>query len=117
MNIINIGIILIITVSLLMAGCSRIESFDTKIERVKDNYIEVDCSDEVKNTGDEDIGYVCFVQITNKTIFRNETGEQLSAQDFTRNSNIRVILDNPKYIQKSKESREIVAKEIILIKQ
>jgi hypothetical protein len=86
---------------------------------IEESYFVVDCSNEVnkekKNV--EDIGYPCTVQITDKTTFSDKNGDQLNIEDFAEEATVKVILANPKYISKSKESREVEAKEIILFNQ
>ncbi|MGM0876233.1 MAG: hypothetical protein ACQEWV_16045 [Bacillota bacterium] len=113
------SVILLILISLLLIGCTGTKSFDGRLYDIEESYFEVDCSNEV-NKGKksvEDIGYPCTVQITDKTMFSNENSNQLSVEDFTEEASVRVILANPKNISKSNESREVEAKEIILLNQ
>ena len=107
----------LISISFLLIGCTGIKSFEGRLYSIKDNYFEVDCSDEVNKgkTDIKDIGYPCVVLITDKTKFSNENGNQLSVKDFPDDASVKVILENPRSISKSKETREFEAKEIILL--
>jgi hypothetical protein len=111
------SMILIIVSSLLLFGCTGTKSFEGRIGLIEENYFYVDCTKAV-NKGEEnvkDIGYPCKVQITDKTTLSNENGSQLSADDFSEGTYVRVITTEPKYISESNESRELVASEIVLI--
>lgn len=52
---------------LILGGCSRIKSFSWIIIEVNESFIIVDCIDEMNDT-QENWGYACPVQLTEKTI-------------------------------------------------
>ncbi|AGT33035.1 hypothetical protein M493_13970 [Geobacillus genomosp. 3] len=55
------------------------------------------------------------VRIADQTTSRDEHGNELTADDFTEEATVRVILAAPKRISQSKESRDVEAREIILL--
>ena len=65
----------------------------------------------------EDIGYSCTVDFTDNTTFRDLNREELSAKDFQSGVIVQVIFTEAKIINRSKSSRQVEAKEIILINE
>lgn len=108
---------LLTSISILLIGCTGIKSFDGRIYSTGKSYFKVDCSDEVNNgkKNVKDIGYLCTVQISDETKLSDEKGTEINVDDFTTGSTVRVQLANSQNISKSKESREVEAKEIILL--
>ncbi|KFZ43695.1 hypothetical protein CS060_12735 [Anoxybacillus flavithermus] len=103
--------------SLLLTGCTGTKSFEGTLYSIGENHFVVDCSHEVKKRKNnvEDISYPCTVRITDQTKFSDENGNKLNVDDFTEGVTVKVILANPQTISQSKESRDIEAREIILL--
>lgn len=110
--------VLFICLGLLLTGCSdkEIISIYGQINRIEENTFFVECSDAVnKDKGySTDVGYSCLVQITDETKFKNQIGENLSKEDFSKSNTVQVIFTEPKTLDSSESSREVEAKEIIL---
>ena len=109
---------LIIVCCVFFIACSNeTTSIYGRVINTEDNTFIVECSDQVKKTEDysEDIGYSCSIHLTDKTTFRNQNREKLSDKDFQKGANVQVILLEPKTNDRSKRSRQVEAKEIILI--
>ena len=109
-------LLLVITIFFL-TGCVETTSINGRLTLIEDNFL-VECSEQVKqNVNDlSDVGYLCAVQISDDTLFRDQYGEKLSVKDFSDGNIVSVILTKPKVIGESKSSREVDAKEVILIK-
>ncbi|MBB5324065.1 hypothetical protein HNQ34_001157 [Anoxybacillus tepidamans] len=110
-------VILLILVSLLLIGCTGTKSFEGILYGTEENYFIVECSNAVNKGKNnvEDMSYPCTVQITDQTKFSDENGNKLSVDDFTGEVTVRVILVTPQTISQSKESRDVEAREIILL--
>jgi hypothetical protein len=111
--------IVLVFLGLFLAGCGSTSSFEGTLEEINENSIVVNCSDEM-NKGKKgdiiDIGYLCPVQITDKTILSETNGDILSILDFPNSSSVRIVLTKPVNIKKD-HSRNFVAKEIILLQR
>ncbi|USK31926.1 hypothetical protein LIT25_14880 [Bacillus sp. F19] len=103
--------------SILLLSCSHSKSFEGRISDIKKGHFEVDCSKEVlkDEKNGESSGYPCTVKLSNKTVFRDNHGEKLKAGHFTTGLDIRVVLADRKKISKSKKSRKVEAREIVLL--
>ena len=110
-------IFLIIIAIVFLTGCTRTSSLDGRIVEINEGFL-LDCSEQVEQNvnSDTDEGYLCSVEITEKTILKDEDGEKLSINDFSRGDMVSVVLKKPKVIGQSKRSREVEAKEIILMR-
>ncbi|MDQ0858992.1 hypothetical protein [Bacillus sp. V2I10] len=110
-------ILLMTFVSIFLVSCSQTKSFEGRISDIKKGHFEVDCSKEVlkdeKNR--ESAAYPCSVKLSAKTVFRDNQGEKLKIRHFTTGLDIRVVLADRKKISKSKESRKVEAREIVLL--
>lgn len=110
-------IFLMAFISIFLISCSSSKSFEGRISDIKKGYFEVDCSKEVQKGEEngESAGYPCTVKLSDETIFRDNHGKKLKARHFTTGLDIKVVLADRKKISKSKESREVEAREIILL--
>jgi hypothetical protein len=104
---------------LIMTGCSqKVDSFEGAIHDIREDVIEVDCSDTVRRNQSGDtttIGYDCTVQVTEKTLLINQNEERVSIGDFEENQTVKVVLEHPTDIGRDKESREVTAEKIVLL--
>ncbi|TKC18853.1 hypothetical protein [Robertmurraya kyonggiensis] len=107
--------IFIIVVAMFLSGCTK--TFEGVVYEVAEDYFLIDCSDEakIKSNDIEDIGYGCKVKLSDKTSFRSETGESLVLEEIKEEATVRVLLMHSKNITQSKESRNLEAKEIIVL--
>jgi hypothetical protein len=110
-------VFILITINMLLLGCSSTTSFNGNLLENKKVYLIVDCSDEV-NKGEnnvKDLGYVCKVVVTDKTVFLNENGEKMNSEQLQKGANLKIVLFGPSKISKKVESREVEAKAIHLL--
>jgi len=109
--------VVFVLVSLLLTGCTGTKFFEGTLYSIGENYFVVDCSHEVKKRKNnaEDISYPCTVRITDQTKFSDENGNKLNVDDFTEGVTVKVILATPQTMSQSKESRDVEAREIILL--
>ena len=113
-------LLIVIFITVFLVSCSNeATSIYGKISTIKENAFIVDCSEQVENIEDtmSDVGYSCSVQITEKTTFRNQNREKLNVEDFPKESMVQVILAEPRTISQNERSREVEAKEIILMSE
>jgi hypothetical protein len=106
-----------IIISILFLGCSGTTSFEGELFENKKGYLKVDCSDEV-NKGEKDvkdIGYLCKVLVSDKTVFINKKGEKLNVDEISEGANLKIILNGSYKISKKEDTREVEAKEIHLL--
>jgi hypothetical protein len=103
----------------LVVGCTKVNSFEARIENIDANKISVNCSHLIKNENKEysnDILHLCNVEVSEETIIADERGDTLNINKLNIGDNIKIILTKPQSINKNIESRNIIAKEIILLK-
>jgi hypothetical protein len=109
--------IMMVLFTVLIAGCSTTDSFEGYVFGTDNNILSVDCS-EVVNKGKnnvETIGYLCSVEINEKTEIMTENEGSLSLNDLKDGQKIKVILAERRSISKSVESREVTAKKIVIV--
>jgi hypothetical protein len=113
-----IFIVLLFTVfasTLVYTGLSTI-SFEGRVTEVNQyNEIVVDCPVPRFGRNVDAIAYLCSVQTKEDTIMITKDGEHLSLEDLELGEPIKVVLSKRHFIGKSKSSREVTAKEIILL--
>ena len=117
-------IAVLVIAAIFLMGCTKsTESFQGQIEDIRTSSFIVDCSDEV-NKGKKGpinaIGYRCSVEYTSNTIFTDANGKLLTIHDLLPGSEVKVILSKPANIRRnfeSKNSKPLIAKEIVLMKQ
>jgi hypothetical protein len=110
-------VLILITINMLLFSCSSTTSFEGKLLENKKVHLLVDCSDEV-NRGEnnvKDLGYVCKVVVTDKTVFLNENSEKMNSEQLQKGTNLKIVLFGPSKISKNVESREVEAKEIHML--
>jgi hypothetical protein len=110
-------VLILITINMLLFGCSSTTSFEGELLENKKVHLIVDCSDEV-NKGEnnvKDIGYGCKVVVTDKTAFFNENGEKMNSEQLQKGANLKIVLFGPSKIKKNVESMEVEAKEIHML--
>ncbi|MCQ6559952.1 hypothetical protein [Paenibacillus mendelii] len=108
--------------SVFLVGCGNpVSSFEGEIDKIQDNEFRISCSDAA-NKGKKgdiiDIGYLCNVQYTNQTLFRDIKGESIKAADISLGSTVNVILEKPVDIRKNFRKNKpfvLTAKEIVLL--
>ena len=111
-------IILIMFFSLV--ACSNLDSFQGKIEGIEENQLLVDCTDAVNRNKSGDIpavGYLCNVHINDNLMVIDQKGDQIDVNLLKSNQVVEVILDKPKNIGTSPSSREVEAKEILVLSE
>jgi hypothetical protein len=112
-------LIILLIIGILLTGCVKTTSIYGRIKDLEDNTFFVGCTEQVRkserNIEVEDIELLCKVLLTDKTTFKNEDGETLSAKDLTNDSEVAVILTEPTKISNSQSNREVIATEIILM--
>jgi len=104
--------------AILIAGCTKVDSFVTRIEYIDADKMLVNCTHLIENENKEysnDILFVCDVEITEETIIADENGDSLNINNLSIGDNINIILTKAQFINKSVE-RNLIAKEIILLK-
>jgi len=112
-------IAIFVIISLLIMGCgSRVSTFEGTVDAYHDDRLLVNCSDEV-NKGKkniDDVGYICSVQVTDKTRVTDEAGNPIDIERLPQSAFVKVILLKARNIKKV-ESRNsgLVAKELNLI--
>ncbi|PYF06250.1 hypothetical protein [Ureibacillus chungkukjangi] len=112
------GIVSIIVCCVFLIACSNeTTSLYGRLNKIEEKTFIVECSDQVQKTENytEDIGYSCAVVLTDNTTFRNLNREELSAKDFQTGVIVQVILTEAKIINRCNSSRQVEAKEIVLI--
>ena len=110
-------VFLIVIAIVFLAGCTETTSLNGRVTLIDERFL-VGCSEQVKQNVNDvtDKEYLCSVEISEKTIFKDEDGEKLSIKDFSDGDKVSVVLTKSKVIGQSKRSREVEAKEIILMK-
>lgn len=111
------SLLLALVVCAVMTACSsKVDSFEETIDGIEQNRIQVDCSEEVnrnKKGPIDSIGYYCNVQIDKDTVFKNQKGQPLKLEDFSKGDRIRITLSKPVDISEKKRSFE--AREIVML--
>jgi len=118
----RLPVVLVFLALLLISGCGNsVDSFTGQVEKIEENAFLIDCSDAATK-GIEGpvnaIGYICNVQYTEETIFRDVDGNSLHVDDILTGSMVNVILEEPTDIRKKIEknvSFVLIAKEFVLI--
>ena len=103
---------------LFVAGCTKIDSFEGKIEQVRNGELLVGCNhllDETSNHSSDDVLYTCQVETTDETVVKDLHGEAINLENLTTGDRIHIVLVEPERINKNSESRKVVAKEISLV--
>lgn len=96
-----------------LVGCSKVESFETDINSIRDEIWLVNCSHEVNRnkTGNiNGIGYLCHLELTDDTIFLSVNSAEMKMDDFTEGDKIRITLAKPVNI--SEKNRTLEAREV-----
>ncbi|QMV40033.1 hypothetical protein [Cohnella cholangitidis] len=114
-------IAIFVIISLLIVGCgSSVSTFEGTVEAYHDDRLLVNCSDEV-NKGKkniDDVGYICSVQVTDKTNVTDEAGNPLEIEQLPQSAFVKVTLVKARNIKDSESRRsKLEAKEIVLMNQ
>ncbi|QOR64762.1 hypothetical protein IM538_12925 [Cytobacillus suaedae] len=103
---------------ILLVSCSSpVTSFEGYIQSVDQNIVRVDCSNAVnrdKKGAIEAIAYYCSVRVTKDTIIINNDKE-IDIEDLKIDQRVKVVLIEEKNISEDVDSREVAAKEILII--
>lgn len=98
----------------ILVGCSsKVEMFETSIDRIDEDQLIVNCSNEVNRnkTGDINaIGYLCNLLVSESTNMRDIDGSELSMDDLNIGDRIHITLVKP--IDISDTNRSFEASEI-----
>ncbi|MBO7749038.1 hypothetical protein I8J29_33240 [Paenibacillus sp. MWE-103] len=116
----RVGVVLLMA-AVALTGCweQKTKTFQGAVERVENGRISVNCSDEMnrgKRGAIEDIGYVCGIETTPQTVYRDEDGSILRANDFKTGEIIKVILTKAADFHASKPGKRY-ADTLILLHQ
>lgn len=112
-----VPLFLIITLIFLLVGCDSIRTFVGTLDRIDGEILIINCSSEaVKEEKNVDtIGYLCEVQITEKTKITDKNGNVLEVDHLPVNSTLKITLNNPKNLRKNR--KDLIAYEIILLNE
>ncbi|MEK3884343.1 hypothetical protein [Paenibacillus sp. PL2-23] len=117
-----LAVLIFLTIILVSCG-NPVRSFVGEVNTIQDKGFLIGCSDAatkgIKGNLNA-IGYLCNVQYTEETIFREVNGNSLHADDISLSSTVSVILEKPVDIRKKYEQSKsgpfiLTAKEIVLI--
>ncbi|SFJ82725.1 hypothetical protein SAMN02799624_06146 [Paenibacillus sp. UNC496MF] len=116
----RVGVVLLMA-AVALTGCweQKTKTFQGAVERVENGRISVNCSDEMnrgKRGAIEDIGYVCGIETTPQTVYRDEDGSGLKASDFKAGEVVKVILTKAVDFHASKPGNRY-AETLILLHQ
>jgi hypothetical protein len=102
--------------TLVYTGLS-INSFEGRVTEIIQNnqVVLVDCPIPQFGRNINDIAYLCSVLTNEETIISTTDGERLTLENLELGKPIKVVLSKRYFIGKSKSSREVTAKEIILL--
>ncbi|QHW29543.1 hypothetical protein GZH47_00985 [Paenibacillus rhizovicinus] len=98
----------------ILEGGKTVKSFEDNIETIQNHEFIVNCSDEVnrgKHGSNDDVGYLCNINVTNETNLADVDGKQLRFEDFALGDPIRITFAKGKNI--SKKNRAFDASEVI----
>ena len=104
-----------------LTGCweQKTKTFQGAIERVENGRISVNCSDEMnrgKGGSSDDIGYICGIETTQQTVYRDENGSELKASDFKTGEVVKVVLTKAADFRASKPGKRY-ADTLVLLHQ
>lgn len=99
----------------ILTACSSVDSFTATIDSISKDEFLVDCSDKFGKGKKQvnTVGYLCNVGIHDSTVFKDSSGNSLTADNFSAGDSIRITLLKPQPI--SEKSRRFDASEILLI--
>ncbi|MFC4808615.1 hypothetical protein [Paenibacillus sp. GCM10023250] len=109
----------LLAAAVALTGCweQKTKAFQGAVEQVENGRISVNCSDEVnrgKRGAIADIGYVCGVETTPQTVYRDEDGSMLKASDIQTGEVVKVILTKAADFHAAKPGKRYAETVIIL---
>ncbi|TCM84683.1 hypothetical protein EV294_1351 [Paenibacillus sp. BK033] len=116
----RVGVALLV-VAVALTGCweQKTKTFQGAVERVENGRISLNCSDEMnrgKRGAIDAIGYICDIETTSQTVYRDEDGSDLKASDFKTGEVVKVILTKAADFHASKPGKRY-AETLILLHQ